>query len=212
MAKLYETAAWRKLTQAAENGLCRPWNLYCPRRSGIKNGQLLQVMMEDGFDALLTFDKNLQHQPNFQNTPLLFLFFPHSAIYTLSWLNWPQECTNIYIKRHCLPGQLLSNKHKPAPNSSFVHAGDDPSPLQRHGALNWLATPVGACRPYLFGNIWRLGRRFNEFWSPHSVLRIAARLFVVFFIVVQDRHRCKNFAGKYKERKRPRDGINCRAG
>ena len=34
--------------------------------NGIKNGQLLQLMSEEDFDALLTFDKNLQHQHNFQ--------------------------------------------------------------------------------------------------------------------------------------------------
>lgn len=33
---------------------------------GIKNGQLLQLMVDNGFHALLTFDKNLQHQQNFQ--------------------------------------------------------------------------------------------------------------------------------------------------
>ena len=35
------------------------------RWNGIKNGELLQLMISDGFDALLTFDKNLQHQQNF---------------------------------------------------------------------------------------------------------------------------------------------------
>ena len=34
--------------------------------NGIKNGELLRLMKEDHFDALLTFDKNLQHQQNFQ--------------------------------------------------------------------------------------------------------------------------------------------------
>lgn len=34
--------------------------------SGIKNGDLLQLMVENSFDALLTFDKNLQHQQNFK--------------------------------------------------------------------------------------------------------------------------------------------------
>ena len=34
--------------------------------NGIKNGPLLQLMIEHGFDALLTFDKNLQHQQNFK--------------------------------------------------------------------------------------------------------------------------------------------------
>ncbi|UYZ63767.1 hypothetical protein [Hymenobacter weizhouensis] len=33
--------------------------------NGIKNGELLQLMLDEGFDALLTFDKNLQHQQNF---------------------------------------------------------------------------------------------------------------------------------------------------
>ena len=33
--------------------------------NGIKNGELLKLMIEDSFDALLTFDKNLQHQQNF---------------------------------------------------------------------------------------------------------------------------------------------------
>ncbi|GAA4742197.1 DUF5615 family PIN-like protein [Flavisolibacter ginsenosidimutans] len=38
--------------------------------NGIKNGRLMQLMIDNGFDALLTFDKNLQHQQNFQKHPL----------------------------------------------------------------------------------------------------------------------------------------------
>jgi Domain of unknown function (DUF5615) len=34
--------------------------------NGINNGPLLQLMIETGFHALLTFDKNLQHQQNFK--------------------------------------------------------------------------------------------------------------------------------------------------
>lgn len=34
--------------------------------NGIKNGELLRLMVENHFDALLTFDKNLQHQQNFE--------------------------------------------------------------------------------------------------------------------------------------------------
>jgi hypothetical protein len=30
-----------------------------------KNGQLLKLLIEDSFDALLTYDKNLQRQQNF---------------------------------------------------------------------------------------------------------------------------------------------------
>ena len=34
--------------------------------NGIKNGELLKLLIENTFDALLTFDKNLHHQQNFQ--------------------------------------------------------------------------------------------------------------------------------------------------
>jgi len=33
--------------------------------NGIKNGELLKLMIVNSFDALLTFDKNLRHQQNF---------------------------------------------------------------------------------------------------------------------------------------------------
>lgn len=33
---------------------------------GKKNGELMRLMVNDNFDALLTFDKNLQHQQNFK--------------------------------------------------------------------------------------------------------------------------------------------------
>ena len=41
----------------------RNWN-------GIKNGELLKLLIEDNFDALLTFDKNLQYQQNFKKYTL----------------------------------------------------------------------------------------------------------------------------------------------
>jgi predicted nuclease of predicted toxin-antitoxin system len=34
--------------------------------NGIKNGELLKLLLQENFDALLTFDKNLQHQQNFK--------------------------------------------------------------------------------------------------------------------------------------------------
>jgi hypothetical protein len=33
--------------------------------NGLKNGALLQCLLAEEFDALLTFDKNLQYQQNF---------------------------------------------------------------------------------------------------------------------------------------------------
>ena len=38
--------------------------------NGIKNGELLKLMLADGFHALLTFDKNLQYQQNFEKYTL----------------------------------------------------------------------------------------------------------------------------------------------
>ena len=33
--------------------------------TGISNGRLLELLIEDKFDALITFDRNLQYQQNF---------------------------------------------------------------------------------------------------------------------------------------------------
>jgi len=38
--------------------------------NGKKNGELLQAMIDNGFDVLLSFDKNLQHQQNFNKYPV----------------------------------------------------------------------------------------------------------------------------------------------
>lgn len=40
------------------------------RWNGIKNGELLKLMLAEHFDVLLTFDKNLRHQQNFQKYPI----------------------------------------------------------------------------------------------------------------------------------------------
>ena len=38
--------------------------------TGKTNGELLKLMLENDFGALLTFDKNLQHQQNFEKFPI----------------------------------------------------------------------------------------------------------------------------------------------
>ena len=70
--------------------------------NGIKNGQLLQLMIENGFHALLTFDKNLQHQQNFQKYTI--------AVFVLSTVNntyveLTELSSNVheYLKRKSLP-------------------------------------------------------------------------------------------------------------
>lgn len=35
-----------------------------------KNGELLELMIADNFDVLLTFDKNLEYQQNFEKYPI----------------------------------------------------------------------------------------------------------------------------------------------
>ena len=70
--------------------------------NGIKNGQLLQLMVDNSFHALLTFDKNLQHQQNFQTYTI--------AVFVLSTLNntYP-ELTKLsskvshFLKQETLP-------------------------------------------------------------------------------------------------------------
>ena len=38
--------------------------------NGFSNGRLLGMMLDDSFDVLLTFDKNLRYQQNFSNYPI----------------------------------------------------------------------------------------------------------------------------------------------
>ena len=49
---------------------------------GIKNGELLLKMLQEDFDALLTFDKNLQHQQNFNKYTLtVFVYQANINLY-----------------------------------------------------------------------------------------------------------------------------------
>jgi predicted nuclease of predicted toxin-antitoxin system len=56
--------------------------------NGKKNGELLTLMIADNFDALITFDKNLQFQQNFQkySLPVLILNAPDNSYFTLKKL------------------------------------------------------------------------------------------------------------------------------
>ncbi len=38
--------------------------------SGKSNGELLRLMLATGFEAMLTFDRNMQHQQNFAKYPI----------------------------------------------------------------------------------------------------------------------------------------------
>jgi len=53
--------------------------------NGKKNGELMQLLLENGFDALITFDKNMQFQQNFQryNLPVIVLNAKDNTYLTL---------------------------------------------------------------------------------------------------------------------------------
>jgi len=52
--------------------------------NGLKNGDLLKEMLNDGFQALLTFDRNIQHQQNFELYPItVFIMIADNNTYDL---------------------------------------------------------------------------------------------------------------------------------
>ncbi len=70
--------------------------------NGIKNGQLVQLMVENGFHALLTFDKNLQHQQNFQKYTIV-VFVLSAVNNTYVELNKLSPKVHEYLIRGALP-------------------------------------------------------------------------------------------------------------
>ena len=56
--------------------------------AGVSNGKLLELLTENDFDALLTFDRNLQYQQNFTkySIAVLVLNAPDNSYLTLSSL------------------------------------------------------------------------------------------------------------------------------
>ena len=70
--------------------------------NGIKNGELLQLMIEESFDALLTFDKNLQHQQNFSKYTLT-VFVLTATINTYIKLTNLTPKVKVYLYNKSLP-------------------------------------------------------------------------------------------------------------
>ncbi|GGF11769.1 DUF5615 family PIN-like protein [Hymenobacter cavernae] len=66
--------------------------------NGIKNGELLKRMLADGFDALLTFDKNLQHQQNFEKYTLT-VFVLNAEINTYAVLTKLSDKVNSVLNK-----------------------------------------------------------------------------------------------------------------
>ncbi|RRB02421.1 DUF5615 family PIN-like protein [Larkinella rosea] len=77
--------------------------------NGIKNGELLKLMIADGFDALLTFDKNLQHQQNFEKYTLT-VFVLNAEINTYVVLTGLSDKVNQFLNTPILPiGPVVIN-------------------------------------------------------------------------------------------------------
>ena len=75
--------------------------------NGIKNGDLLKLLIENKFDAMLTFDKNLQYQQNFKKfTITVFVLVAKINSYTELKKLSPQ--INNYLRMDKLaPGSII---------------------------------------------------------------------------------------------------------
>lgn len=70
--------------------------------NGKKNGVMLQLMLENQFHALLTFDKNLQHQQNFiKYTVTVFVLTAQTNTYAALTRLSPK--LTAYLKQDYLP-------------------------------------------------------------------------------------------------------------
>lgn len=70
--------------------------------NGIENGKLLELLVANNFDALLTFDKNLQHQQNFKKYTIT-VFVLSAPINSYSVLSKLSEKIKAYLSLKSLP-------------------------------------------------------------------------------------------------------------
>ena len=70
--------------------------------NGIKNGQLLQLLLENEFDALFTFDKNLSYQQNFSKYTIT-VFILNASINSYTELTKLSDKIRVYLSHPPLP-------------------------------------------------------------------------------------------------------------
>jgi len=77
--------------------------------NGKKNGELMELLIAENFNALFTFDKNLQYQQNFKKyaIPVLVLNAPDNTYLTLSKLVPKIKET---LNRQLIPGPTILNE------------------------------------------------------------------------------------------------------
>ncbi|MBL7843570.1 MAG: DUF5615 family PIN-like protein [Cyclobacteriaceae bacterium] len=66
--------------------------------TGITNGKLLELLIENKFDALLTFDKNLQYQQNFTKYTIAVIVLNASDNSYLTLKNLVPKIKDLLIK------------------------------------------------------------------------------------------------------------------
>lgn len=76
--------------------------------NGIKNGQLIELVVKEGFEVFVTGDKNLRNQQEVAGTPF--------AVIVLSAINWP------VIRRH-VPAIVASIGSAPKGSVKLVDCG-----------------------------------------------------------------------------------------
>ena len=70
--------------------------------NGIKNGQLLDLLLQNGFDALFTFDKNLSYQQNFSKYTIT-VFVLNASINSYAELTKLSAQIREYLSKPSLP-------------------------------------------------------------------------------------------------------------
>lgn len=78
--------------------------------SGVKNGDLLNLMLLNSFEILITADKNLQHQQNFQKYPI--------PVIVLSPQRFTYEYFSLLIPK---VKEVLNNRLPPEPYTVSLH-------------------------------------------------------------------------------------------
>ena len=74
--------------------------------NGVKNGELLKILIENEFDALLTFNNNLQHQQNFSKYSVA-VFVLSAKINRYEVLKPLTLQTNKYLEKGTLQSRVV---------------------------------------------------------------------------------------------------------
>ena len=74
--------------------------------NGVKNGELLKLMLANDFDALLTFDKNLRYQQNFSKYTIA-VFILTARINTYDELTRLSQKVKSYLKNNIPAGPVI---------------------------------------------------------------------------------------------------------